>query len=53
MVLSAEDFGSVLCCDDLPLHLNKLCYDRTKNMLSVCIHNVQTHVCSTATKILF
>lgn len=44
MVLSAEEFGSVLCCDDLPLHLNKLCDDRTKNMQSVCIHNVQTRV---------
>lgn len=52
MVLSAEEFGSVLCCADIPLRLNKPCYDCTENMQSVCIHNVQTHVCSIATKIL-
>lgn len=44
MVLSAEEFDSVLCCADIPLHLNKPCYHCTENMQSVCIHNVETHV---------
>lgn len=44
MVLSTEEFGSVLCCADIPLRLNKACYDCTENMQSVCIHNVQTCV---------